>query len=245
MSNQNTLAQANGLVEVIGGLSKAISGISLQEIGKTGQPLLYLIDNIPTTITTVQPMIDALSILINAASSKSSINSPLRRIKSVIDDNSTYVLKQVDDDDVWIQEKSIQLLSLLRTEDIESGIASPAEVFAKQALKENRILALHMINKVHLDNVGNSHIQIGILHLISHIDYELGYPTLQTIARGALSDRDDDVKDYAVRCYEYWNHQDGLRVLKTIHSDTGWLQKYINDVIASLSEDLPEVTSAE
>jgi len=239
MSTQNTLIQAfgilaNGLIMA----PKIFSRNSEQE----GHVLAYLYDSIASVVMAVNPTIESLSILIDAI--PSSTKSFLSKSGYVTDENSTSILKPIDDNSIWIQKKSTQLLSLLRTEDVESGIANPSEVFVKQALNENKALALQMINKVYVDNVGNAHIKIGILHLCSHIDYSTGYPTLQTIALAALNDRNDDVKDYAVQCYENWNHKDGLRILKTIHTDTCWLQNYIDGVIASLSEDFPEVETA-
>ena len=244
MSNQNTLMIASNSIKIVNTQLNETPEFFLRDGKKVERSWAYLYDSISTSVTAINLIIEALNAYINATSLKSSINSYLPRSGYVADYNSTSVLKRIDNNDIWIQKKSTQLLSLLRTEDIESGVASPSEAFAKQALKENRTLALQMINQVYLDNVGNAHIQIGILCLSSHINYIIGYPTLQTIALAALKDSNDDVKDYAVRCYEMWNHKDGLRILKTIHTDTVWLQNYIDSVIESLSENFPEVISA-
>ena len=245
MPTQNTHIQADDFVKIIDVLSNSTHKAYSRDIERTVRSLGNLFFSLSTIVTALNPIIaESLSILIDVASSKSSTTSFSSKSGYVTDDNSTYVLKPIYYNDIWIQKHSAQLLSLLRTEDVESGIASSSEVFVRQAIGENKALALQAINKVYLDNVGNAHIQIGILHLSSHIDYCIGYPTLQTIAIGALSDSNDDVKDYAVQCYENWNHKDGLRILKTVHTDTQWLQDYINSVIASLTEVYPEVASA-
>ena len=236
MSIQNILVQANNILEIN---APEISSRNSEQEGRT---LAYPYDSFASIVMAVNPIIESLSILLDSVSS--STKSFLSGSGYVTDDNSTTVLKPIDNNGIWIKNKSAQLLSLLRTEDVESGIASPSEVFVRQALKENVMLALQMINQVYVDNVGDSHVQIGILHLSSHIDYSIGYPTLQTIAIAALSDNNDDVKDYAVQCYENWNHIDGLRILKTIHTDTRWLQDYIDSVITSLSESFPEAVTA-
>ena len=243
MLSPNIHVQADSLSWINNALSNSTPKISTWDYEKVGRSLAYLFDSVSTIVTAVNPIIESLGILIDTTSSNSTTKSFLSRSGYVTDDNSTFVLKSMDANEIWIREKSAQLLSLLRAEDVESGIASPSEVFVKQALMDNRVLALQMINQVYLDNVGNAHIQIGILHLSSHIDYNVGNPTLQTIALAALSDNNDDVKDYAVQCYENWNHKDGLRILKTIYTETRWLQDYIDNVIIALSENFSGVSS--
>ena len=245
MSIQNTLAQADGFVIFCDSLANSTPKISSRGIGRMGWSAECQFDSVSTIVTAFNPIIAmSLSILIDVASSKKRTTAFLSQSGYTTNNNSTFILKPVDDNYLWIQEKSRQLFSMLRTEDVESGITSSSEVFVRQTLGENRSLALQVVNKVYLDNVGNSHVQIGILHLSSHIEYYIGYPTLQTIAIAALSDPNDDVRDYAVQCYENWNHKDGLRVLKKIHTNTQWLQDYIDSVIVSLSDTFPEVASA-
>lgn len=238
MNMQNTFVQADEIVKV------QASDNCLPKSERGGRPVAYLLDRTASVLTAVNTNIEFSSVLLDTLSSGS--KSFLASSSGYItDDNSTSVLKTIDANEIWIQENAGQLTALLRMEDVESGIINPSELFVKRALNENKILALQMINKVYFDNLGNSHIQIGVLHLSSYIDYKIAYPTLQTMAFAALSDCDDDVKDYAVRCYAYWNHPDGIRALNTIRSDAEWLQNYINDVIRSLSDAFPEVTPAQ
>jgi len=235
MLRQDTLTQASNVFAITDDSTNTIQDSLLIRM-KSSRSLAYPNDAFNSVVLSVNPFVEALGIFINALSS--STKSFRSRNGYIIDDISTSVLRPIDKRKLWIQEKSSALHSLLITEEVESGIASQSEIFARKAIEDNRMLALQMINQVYIENVGNAHVQIGILHLSSHLDYSVGFPTLQTIALAALNDKNDDVKDYAVRCYENWNHIDGMRVLKTIHTDTKWLQDYIDDVIDSLSERL-------
>ena len=242
MRNQNTLIQAySSLIPIPKSdtsTPEILSPISEWE----GRNLAYPDNNSASVILSMNPIIVSFGIFLDTA--QPSTKSFKYGNGFVVDNSTTSILKPFEQSERWIQQKSVQFLSLLRAEDVEAGISSQAELFVKNALEENRILALQMVNQVYNNNVGSPHIQIGILHLSSHIDYSIGSPNLQTIALAALNDKNDDVKDYAVQCFENWNHKDGLRILKTIHSDTLWLQNYIDSVIDSLSEINSEVGSA-
>jgi hypothetical protein len=238
MLNQNTIVQAEKP------LSETDTLILLtRKSNREGRNMAYLDNNSTRIILSMNPIVGS-GIYLDAIQTSANFGSAPFGNGSVVDNSSTTTFMPFDQDERWIQQKSIQLLSLLRVDDIEAGISSQSEIFVKRALEEHRIFALQMVNQVYTDNVGNPHIQIGILHLCSHIEYSIGNPNLQTIALAALSDKSDDVKDYAVQCFENWNHKEGLRILKTVHSDTRWLQDYIDNVIESLSETYPEEATA-
>jgi len=237
MSIQNTLVQANRFFEFVNEQKEMPDIFSLFS-EQEGRKMPYPYDDVASIVMAYNPVIEALNVLFASEPSSTKTFSPQGGY--VADKNSTTMFKPVEDFDILLKQKCEYFLSLLCTEDFEAGVAGQSEDFARDTLAENRTLALQMINQVYLENVGNAHVQIGILHLSSHIDYDVGFPNLQTIALAALSDKNDDVKDYAVQCYENWNHRNGLKVLKTIHSDTLWLQEYIDSVIVSLSENFPE-----
>jgi hypothetical protein len=242
MLNQNTLVQADSIIHIPKSDTSTPKILS-HKSEREGRIVAYPDNNFTRVILSMNPII-GLRIILDLIPSSANYGRGHFSNGFIADNSSTTTLIPLDQNERWIQQKSSQLLSLLRVDDVESGIASQSETFVKKALAENRILALQMVNQVYNDNVGNPHIQIGILHLCSHIEYSFGSPTLQTIALAALNDKNDDVKDYAVQCFENWNHRDGLRILKTIHSDTRWLQSYIDSVIESLSEICLEADKA-
>ena len=243
--SRTSIVQTDRIIYIAQGIDTSTPVSSKGE--KEGRNSAYPDNNSNSVTLSMNPIVKPFGIFLDALQSSTKsfkYGSKIDGDGFVIDKNRTLILKPLEPPDRWIQKKSISFLYLLRTEDVEAGISSRSELFFKDILEKDSIRALQMINQVYNDNVGNPHIQIGILHLSSHIDYSTGSPNLQTIALAALSDKNDDVKDYAVQCFENWNHKDGLKMLKTIHSDTKWLQSYIDSVIESLSQIYPEVTMA-
>jgi hypothetical protein len=42
------------------------------------------------------------------------------------------------------------------------------------------------------------------------------------------------VREYGVKCFENWQHKEGIRILEQIKANERWLQNYINLVIHDL-----------
>jgi hypothetical protein len=137
--------------------------------------------------------------------------------------------------DEWLINQSSYIVSLLSVEEFEAGVSNPSEFYVSKLLLENKNLTNQLLIRIYIDNLENSHVMIGILHMMSHFNYKDVY-NAQSIALAALSQADDDVKDLAVRCYENWGDKDCIRVLETVHSDTKWLQSYIDGVIIDLKK---------
>ena len=89
-----------------------------------------------------------------------------------------------------------------------------------------------------MDSINNVNLVVGILHIISHFDYEKVYPQGPTIALAALNINNPEIKECAVMAYENWSHVDSLSILKAIKVSETWLQEYINQVIKDIEEDM-------
>jgi len=63
----------------------------------------------------------------------------------VVDNSSTTMHIPLDQNERWIQQKSTQLLSLLRMDDVEAGIPSQSEKSVISAIEDHRILALQIV----------------------------------------------------------------------------------------------------
>ncbi|MEG9198754.1 hypothetical protein [Lactococcus lactis] len=133
------------------------------------------------------------------------------------------------------------LKNILCTENFESGIESNAETFIRALLKKDKTLAQQLISNLFYNSFGQKNnkdieILIGILNIISHLEINnKDYSMLKVIALAAISHKNDDVKDYAVQCFENWNDPSDISTLKNIQSQASWLQNYIDKVIKSLS----------
>jgi hypothetical protein len=127
-----------------------------------------------------------------------------------------------------------RLKAMLQEEVTESGIINPSENIIESLYSEDKQKTNMLLNKLFIENFHSPHIVVGVLHIISHFDYDLVSPEGQTMAIAALSHKDVEVKEYGVKCFENWQHKDGVMVLEQIKAHEGWLQNYINLVIHDL-----------
>jgi hypothetical protein len=127
-----------------------------------------------------------------------------------------------------------RLKAMLQEEITESGIANPSEKIIESLYAEDKQKANILLNKLFLENFHTPHIIAGILHIISHFDYDIVSPEGQIMAIAALSHKDVEVREYGIKFFENWQHKDGIRILEQIKADERWLQNYINLVIRDL-----------
>ncbi|PFD55831.1 hypothetical protein [Bacillus thuringiensis] len=137
-----------------------------------------------------------------------------------------------------IQKLNKSFLNMIRNDTFESGYSSSSEEFVKSVLKINPIQTKEELNSIFLKNFHDEKILIGILHIISHIEYEDIFPQGQTIALAALSHRDIEVREYAIRSFENWGNGASLPILKNVAFSEKWLQDYVDEVISDLEEEL-------
>ena len=73
--------------------------------------------------------------------------------------------------------------------------------------------------------------------MMGTLNYEKAEPQGQTMALGLLQHEDISVRDRAIQAFERWNSKKGLTVLKSLHCDIKWLERYVNKVISYLERD--------
>jgi hypothetical protein len=148
--------------------------------------------------------------------------------------NILLVVQNFKRDTVVDVKQYIRLKTMLQEENAESGITNPSEKIVESLYSENKRKANILLNELFLKNFYAPHIIVGILHIISHFDYDLVSPEGPTMAIAALTHKDVEVREYGVKCFENWQHKDGIRILEHIKADERWLQHYINLVIRDL-----------
>lgn len=155
-------------------------------------------------------------------------------------DSSSIIDKQFEKER-YMNFQYEKLKHILCTENFESGIESEAEKFVRSMLKIDKTLAQSVVSKLFYSSFGeetnkDTDIVIGILNLISHLEINRrDYAVIKVIPLAAVASKNDDVKDYAIQCFENWNDPEDLPILRNIDSQTPWLNDYINKVIESLS----------
>jgi hypothetical protein len=130
------------------------------------------------------------------------------------------------------------LLRIIQEQDFEYGFDSSADLFIKGLMEINSAVTKEWLNSVFIDHFHDGAVIIGLLHIISHLDYFKIYPQGPTMAVAALSHSDAEVRECGIRAYENWGSSESLKVLKSVKCEEQWLQQYVEQVIADLEEEL-------
>ena len=54
----------------------------------------------------------------------------------------------------------------------------------------------------------------------------------------AFPNKNQEVKEAAIRAFESWGNLESLKILKNISLEEEWLSEYLNEVISDLNEEL-------
>lgn len=138
---------------------------------------------------------------------------------------------------VVIQYKS-DILNLIRNDYFEAGFVSQSEQYILNTANDNNVEYIReAANELYLEFYNDSHVLTGLLIMMGTLDYETAEPQGQTMALGLLQHENISVRDRAIQAFERWNSKKGLPVLKSLHCDRTWLQRYVDKVISYLERD--------
>lgn len=119
----------------------------------------------------------------------------------------------------------------------EPGIKSATDHYVEKWLATNAMMTQVETGKVFLANRGNDRRIVGILNLVSHMDMSTFHPMNEMIAIGALSHRSTEIKECAIRAFEYWENIELIRSLKHHTLTPKWLDDYRREVISDFCGD--------
>lgn len=132
-----------------------------------------------------------------------------------------------------------ELIYLLKIESIEDGYFHPAEKLIEDSLKSSKFDPNHWVYAMYFKNVDTEPtLAAAVLRLLGRV------PTRQVgewglvIAINALSHRDVEVREAAVRALERWGGHEAFNALKSrvdVES-IPWLAAYIRQVIIDLED---------
>ena len=130
------------------------------------------------------------------------------------------------------------LSSMLESEDFETGISNPSEKYFRKLLDKNAIASMNSLSTLFMNNYSidgrKTNVLIGVLHILSHLNYLNVYPRGQMMAMCALNHKNKHVAEYGIKCFENWGHPDGIEKLNAVQFAATWLQEYAQDVIDEL-----------
>lgn len=130
------------------------------------------------------------------------------------------------------------LSACFENEIFETGIVNQSEKYFLNEFKKDALGSLNTLQLLFWNNFSlygrKTNNLTGILHTISHMDYEAIYPIGVSMAISALNHKNNEVAEYAIKCFENWNHVDGISKLESVKFSSKWLEDYAVEVIAEL-----------
>lgn len=165
---------------------------------------------------------DQEEILIKTRSTGSEIKD-VKKVSLIVNSN-TYYTKE--------------LLEIMAEDIFESGITPRSEKFIRdEVIPEIGMLnTMLWLSSVFLSYNGGSDTSIGILHIISHFEYNEISPIGQLIATAGFSNKNIEVKDFAIKAFENWNSKESIDILENNETTAKWLDEYIEEVIINLKK---------
>lgn len=140
---------------------------------------------------------------------------------------------------VFISDKSFpkKLLAIMRGENYTSGECAMSESFVRQTISQmGPEHTMSLLMSVYDSNYDSPHILIGLLHMLSHFDYDVVRPYGPIMALGLLQHKSYSVREFAIKAFENWASTETLIYLKNIKCDQPWLQEYLDNVIADIEQ---------
>ena len=123
------------------------------------------------------------------------------------------------------------LIFLLDTDLFDFEKKSATELYVEQWLDRNEPTAKLELIKVFLSNRDNEKRLIGMLNILAHLDSEKFHPANEMIALGALSHKSNEVKECALRAYEYWENPTFTNNLRHHLLTPEWIEEYKKSII--------------
>lgn len=128
------------------------------------------------------------------------------------------------------------LISVMKHDDFEYGMSSNSDILIQEHLSINKIATMDWLNSIYVNHPDEDTIILGLLRIISRIDYDIAFPIGPRMAIEALSHKNIEIQDCGIRAFENWENKDNLPFLKNIQMSQEWLQKYLEQVIKDLEE---------
>lgn len=153
--------------------------------------------------------------------------------------NSIKMVKPSNDDFDVFYNNFINVISTTSKYDVfEAGVISNTSIELVSFFSKNANFTKKSIQKIFHDMYDNPQLLIGILDGISSINYNLAKEELPIVATAALSHEDDEVVEYAIRCFENWRNINSLRILEKLKCREEWMNIYIKKIVEELKKEL-------
>ncbi|WP_409261179.1 hypothetical protein [Pseudomonas putida] len=140
--------------------------------------------------------------------------------------------RQILDKQRKIREFSAEFYRTIEHDHFEFGVTANIERMVEKWIARDLKTTQLALAQLYQDNQRSEKIVIGILKVIAHIDPETLQPMNRTVASSALGLPSAEVRECAVRAYEYWERADFMVDLEMRPLSPAWLEEYKQTVIA-------------
>ena len=124
--------------------------------------------------------------------------------------------------------------AIIADDSIEFLECSKLEVFFEKTLIEYNAfekMGEKLIDKYYKLNANSDIKVIAILHALSHIDYKKIDLIGPSIAGRCLSNKNIEIIEFALKCFENWSAKDELQYLESLKLREEWLDDYLQKII--------------
>ena len=160
-------------------------------------------------------------------------SKPSFRVLKAETPNSESQRRQIIEKDKKITEFSKEFFRTIEHDFFEFGVTSNVERLVNSWLSRDLETTQLALSQIFYNNRNSEKISVGILKIIAHVDFETLSPSNRGIAMVGLTSSSVEVRECAVRAYEYWERPD---LMIDLASDTpltpAWLEEYKQTVIA-------------
>lgn len=151
--------------------------------------------------------------------------------------NSEYALKNKEDIILITLEKCKNkyedlFLNTIINEYIEEGyISNSQKLFEIISDEFGKVISILFMQSIYVKNALNSKVVKSLLYIMSEVNSnDLREPAAGIIAF-ALSNKDYEIKDLALQCFEKWKDTQYLDLLKSMDMGVAYLNDYLKHII--------------
>ncbi|MBX8625796.1 hypothetical protein K4754_27445 [Pseudomonas glycinae] len=137
----------------------------------------------------------------------------------------------IGEDEHRAREFRAGLEACLDADVFEPGLKSATEHYIEKWLQEDPMLVQINMGKIFLECSDNERRLVGILNAIAHLGRETFHPVNELITRASFANVSVEVKECAIRVYEYWEDPKLIEQLKHHRLTPKWLDDYRKQVI--------------
>lgn len=130
-----------------------------------------------------------------------------------------------------------ELLRIICEQDFEYGFDSPADLFVRELMEQNEAVTKEWLNAIYIEQFSDIRVVIGLLQVVSHLQYPEICPQGPTMALAALSHANSEVRECGIRAFENWGTIESMNILRNVKCTESWMQEYLSQVIKDLEEE--------